>query len=37
MVVEESGVRSPVEKHLSAEEVAGVLEATGAVVRATWC
>jgi aspartyl-tRNA synthetase len=31
MVVEESGVRSPVEKHLSAEEIAGVLEATGAV------
>ena len=30
MVVEESGVRSPVEKHLSAEEIAGVLEATGA-------
>ena len=30
MVVEESGVRSPVEKHLSADEVAGVLEATGA-------
>jgi len=30
MVVEEGGVRSPVEKHLSAEEVAGVLEATGA-------
>jgi aspartyl-tRNA synthetase len=29
MVVEESGVRSPVEKHLSAEEIAGVLEATG--------
>ena len=30
MVVEESGVRSPVEKHLSADEIAGVLEATGA-------
>jgi aspartyl-tRNA synthetase len=28
MVVEESGVRSPVEKHVSADEVAGVLEAT---------
>jgi aspartyl-tRNA synthetase len=30
MVVEEGGVRSPVEKHLSPEEIAGVLEATGA-------
>lgn len=30
LVVEESGVRSPVEKHLSPEEIAGVLEATGA-------
>ena len=30
LVVEEAGVRSPVEKHLSAEEIAGVLEATGA-------
>jgi aspartyl-tRNA synthetase len=30
MVVEETGVRSPVEKHLSPEEIAGVLEATGA-------
>jgi aspartyl-tRNA synthetase len=30
MAVEEGGVRSPVEKHLSLEEVAGVLEATGA-------
>jgi aspartyl-tRNA synthetase len=30
MVVEEGGVRSPVEKFLSAEEVAGVLSATGA-------
>jgi aspartyl-tRNA synthetase len=30
MVVEESGVRSPVEKHVSADEIAGVLEATGA-------
>ena len=30
MVVEEIGVRSPVEKHLTAEEIAGVLEATGA-------
>lgn len=30
MVVEEGGVRSPVEKHLSAEEIAGVLAATGA-------
>jgi aspartyl-tRNA synthetase len=30
VVVEESGVRSPVEKHLSPEEIAGVLEATGA-------
>jgi aspartyl-tRNA synthetase len=30
MVVDESGVRSPVEKHVSADEVAGVLEATGA-------
>jgi aspartyl-tRNA synthetase len=29
MVVEEGGVRSPVEKHVSADEVAGVLEATG--------
>jgi aspartyl-tRNA synthetase len=29
-VVEETGVRSPVEKHLSAEELAGVLESTGA-------
>ncbi len=30
MVVEEGGVRSPVEKHLTPEEVASVLEATGA-------
>jgi aspartyl-tRNA synthetase len=30
MVAEERGVRSPVEKYLSAEEVAGVLAATGA-------
>ena len=30
MVVEEDGVRSPVEKFLSPEEIAGVLEATGA-------
>jgi aspartyl-tRNA synthetase len=30
MVVEEAGVRSPVEKHLSREEIAGVLESTGA-------
>ncbi len=30
IVVEEHGIRSPVEKHLSADEVAGVLEATGA-------
>ncbi|MGZ5301945.1 MAG: aspartate--tRNA ligase [Actinomycetota bacterium] len=30
MVVEEIGVRSPVHKHLSAEEIAGVLEATAA-------
>ncbi len=30
LVVEETGVRSPVEKHLSPEEIAGVLEATGA-------
>jgi aspartyl-tRNA synthetase len=30
IVVEEEGVRSPVEKHLSAQEVAGLLEATGA-------
>ena len=30
MVVEEGGVRSPVEKHLAPEEIAGVLEATGA-------
>ncbi len=30
MVVEEDGVRSPVEKHLSPEEIAGVQEATGA-------
>jgi aspartyl-tRNA synthetase len=30
LVVEEGGVRSPVEKHLSPEEIAGVLEATGA-------
>jgi aspartyl-tRNA synthetase len=30
MVVEDDGVRSPVEKHLSPEEIAGVIEATGA-------
>jgi aspartyl-tRNA synthetase len=30
MVVEDEGVRSPVEKHLAPEEIAGVLEATGA-------
>ena len=30
MIAEEQGVRSPVEKYLSAEEVAGVLAATGA-------
>jgi aspartyl-tRNA synthetase len=30
IVVEGEGVRSPVEKHLSAQEVAGLLEATGA-------
>jgi aspartyl-tRNA synthetase len=30
LVVEEGGVRSPVEKHLSPEEITGVLEATGA-------
>jgi aspartyl-tRNA synthetase len=30
IVVEEQGVRSPVEKHLSPEEIAGVLELTGA-------
>jgi aspartyl-tRNA synthetase len=30
MVVEDGGVRSPVEKHLTPEEIAGVLEATGA-------
>jgi aspartyl-tRNA synthetase len=30
IVVEEQGVRSPVEKHLSPEEIAGVLERTGA-------
>ena len=30
LVVEEGGVRSPVEKHLWPEEIAGVLEATGA-------
>ncbi len=30
LVVEDAGVRSPVEKHLSPEEIAGVLEATGA-------
>jgi aspartyl-tRNA synthetase len=30
LVVEEGGVRSPVEKFLSAEEVAGILERTGA-------
>jgi aspartyl-tRNA synthetase len=30
LVVEGSGVRSPVEKHLSPEEIAGLLEATGA-------
>ena len=30
LVVEEDGVRSPVEKHLSPEEIAGVVEATGA-------
>ncbi len=30
MVVEDDGVRSPVEKHLAPEEIAGVLEATGA-------
>ncbi len=32
MVVEEQGVRSPVEKHLTPEEIAGVLETTGASV-----
>jgi aspartyl-tRNA synthetase len=32
MVVEDEGVRSPVEKHLAAEEIAGVLEATGASI-----
>lgn len=30
MVVEEGAVRSPVEKHLAPDEVAGVIEATGA-------
>ncbi len=30
LVVEEEGVRSPVERHLSPEEIAGVLEKTGA-------
>jgi aspartyl-tRNA synthetase len=30
ILVEDAGVRSPVEKHLSAEEIVGVLEATGA-------
>jgi len=30
LVVEDEGVRSPVEKHLSAEEVSGLLGATGA-------
>jgi aspartyl-tRNA synthetase len=30
IVVEETGVRSPVEKHLAPEEIAGVLESTGA-------
>jgi aspartyl-tRNA synthetase len=30
IVVEDEGVRSPVEKHLSPEEIAGVLRATGA-------
>jgi aspartyl-tRNA synthetase len=30
IVAEEQGVRSPVEKHLSPEEIAGVLELTGA-------
>ena len=30
MAIEETGVRSPVEKHLSAEELAGVRAATGA-------
>ncbi|MGZ4132709.1 MAG: amino acid--tRNA ligase-related protein, partial [Actinomycetota bacterium] len=30
LAVEDGGVRSPVEKHLSAEEIAGVLQATGA-------
>jgi aspartyl-tRNA synthetase len=30
IVVEDEGVRSPVEKHLSPEEIAGILEATGA-------
>jgi aspartyl-tRNA synthetase len=30
MVVEEQGVRSPVEKHLSPDEIAGCLEVTGA-------
>jgi aspartyl-tRNA synthetase len=31
MVVEDQGVRSPVEKHLSPDEIAGVLEVTGAM------
>ena len=37
MVVEESGVRSPVEKHLSADEIAGVARGDRREPPATWC
>ena len=37
IVVEDEGVRSPVEKHLSAEEIDGVLRGDRRGDRATWC